>query len=266
MPVTNATELDSLPQSQLRYSVCTLVSRPQEYQDMVDSFHKAGFSKDFCEYLYIDNSIQNKYDAYAGLNKFLLEAKGKYIILCHQDILLNYDNITVLEERINELDSIDPNWAILSNAGASNVKDVVYKITYSDLVTTTKGTMPAKAKSVDENFILVKHSANLSLSGNLKGFHLYGTDLCIIAKVLGYNSYIVEFNLLHKSRGTADASFKKMEEAIREKYIQAFRGRYIETTCTKFYISGSKFQTWFFNTKPMMFLARQYYKLRLRLK
>ncbi|HEY0896855.1 MAG TPA: hypothetical protein VGE15_09920, partial [Sphingobacteriaceae bacterium] len=66
-----------------RYSVCTLVTRLSEYYEMVGSFIEAGFSKDQCEYLYIDNSSENTYDAFGGLNRFLQEAKGKYIILCH---------------------------------------------------------------------------------------------------------------------------------------------------------------------------------------
>src|SRR6185437_1409186 len=171
--------------------------------------------KDFCEYLYIDNSTQNKYDAYAGLNKFLLEAKGKYVILCHQDILLNYDNIDVLEQRIKEIDNLDPNWAILANAGARNIKDIIFKITEDDLVTKQSGKTPARVKSVDENFMLVKRSANLALSANIKGFHLYGADICIIAGVLGYSAYVVEFNLLHKSRGVVDHRFKAIEKEIK---------------------------------------------------
>src|ERR1700677_522958 len=134
MPISIATEIDSLPKTKLRYSICTLMSKPQEYEEMVDSFLKAGFSKDFCEYIYIDNSTTNKYDAFARLNKFLLEAKGEYIILCHQDILLNYDDLTVLEKRIDEINSIDPNWAVIGNAGARNIKDIIFKITGSDLV------------------------------------------------------------------------------------------------------------------------------------
>ena len=56
---------------------------------MLQSFFSQGFDEEICEFIYIDNSTQNTFEAYAGLNRFLREAKGKYIIICHQDILLN---------------------------------------------------------------------------------------------------------------------------------------------------------------------------------
>jgi hypothetical protein len=252
--------VDELWESKLRYSICTLVSRPAEYKEMVESFIQAGFKTDFCEYLYIDNSKKNTYEAFAGLNKFLQEARGKYIILCHQDILLLYDNLEILERRIKEIDQMDSHWGIIANAGAVNIKDIVYKITEPGGMLYTSGTLPAKVKSVDENFILIKRSANLSFSANLKGFHLYGTDLCLIAETIGYSAYVVEFNLLHKSKGNVDQHFRKIESDLKKKYLSAFRGRYIQTTCTKFYISGSAFGAWFFNSRFMMFLSRKYYK------
>ena len=79
--------------SQYRYSICTLVTNPSEYDEMVESFFNAGFKPDFCEFLYCDNSQFNQLDAFVAYNVFLNSAKGKYIILCHQDILLKYDGI-----------------------------------------------------------------------------------------------------------------------------------------------------------------------------
>jgi hypothetical protein len=259
-----AIEIDSIPEAGIKYSICTLVSRLSEYQEMMDSFIKAGFDPSFCEFLYIDNSLKNKYGAYSALNKFLLLAKGKYVIFCHQDILLNYDTIDVLEKSIQELDELDPKWAILSNAGAVGIKNIVYRITESDLVLKKYGHTPARVVSVDENFILLKRSSNLSLSSNIEGFHLYGTDLCMIAHILGYHAYVVNFNLLHKSKGNINEAFVSMRSSFINKYRKALKGRYIQTTCTKFYISGSALRNVFFNTALMMFLSRQYYKWKFR--
>ena len=69
------------------FSVCTLVSRLDEYDEMLASFIKAGFTEDFCQYLYIDNTQGNTFEAFGGINRFLREAGGKYLIICHQDIL-----------------------------------------------------------------------------------------------------------------------------------------------------------------------------------
>jgi hypothetical protein len=55
--------------SEVRYTICTFVTRHSKYNDMVESFVSHGFSYDDCEYLYIDNSQTNRIDAFAGINK-----------------------------------------------------------------------------------------------------------------------------------------------------------------------------------------------------
>ncbi len=66
--------------------------------------------------------------------------------------------------------------------------------------TSSKEKLPIRVGSLDENFIVVKRQANLALSHDMSGFHLYGTDLCIIADILGRTSYVVDFHLCHKAR------------------------------------------------------------------
>ena len=257
-------EIDSIPASLIRYSICTLMSNQEEYAEMTQSFIKAGFDLSFCEYLYVDNSKQNKYDAYKGLNKFLTLAKGKYIILCHQDVLLNYDNIEVLEQRMLEMDAKDSNWAVLGNAGAGGIKNIVYKLSNEQGELFSRGTVPQQVLSLDENFLLLKKEANLSFSSNLNGFHFYGTDICLVAKVLGYTTYVIDFNLVHKSEGKLDPSFERIKKELIKKYLSAFDGRYIQTTMTNFYLSGSRFENFFFELKIVRFFARQYFKYKFR--
>jgi hypothetical protein len=261
-----SSEIDFNFDSNIQYSVCTLVSRKEEYQEMLNSFLTAGFSTNFTEFLYIDNSNGNKADAFKGLNYFLQKAKGKYIILCHQDILLNYHTLTELENCIKQLDTIDENWAILSNAGASGIKDVVYRLYEPNNTFKSRGNPIQKVTSVDEHFVLVKKSANLALSGNLNGFHLYGTDLCMIANILGYTAYVVEFHLLHKSKGNIDASFYNIKENLIKKYTSSFKGTYIQTTCTQFFISGSNFCNALMNKKFILFFVKNYISIRQKVK
>jgi hypothetical protein len=259
-----AKEIDRFKGTEYKYSICTLVSRPMEYKEMVDSFIASGFDEKTCEYLYIDNSRENKFEAFGGLNKFLLESKGQYIIICHQDILINYDNREALEKRIEEINRLDPKWAILGNGGGAEMQKIVIRVTESDKILKKAGQTPEKVKSVDENFILVKRDANLALSSDLKGFHLYGTDLCIIAEVLGYSAYVINFNLLHKSTGNRDDNFYKLQKELLVRYTKVFRGRFIQTTITRFYLSGSKLENSIVNSRFGMFLARKYFKNKFR--
>ncbi len=244
-----------------RYSICTLVSKPDEYQEMVNSFIAAGFDTQQCEYLYIDNAKENTFEAFEGINLFLRKASGEFIIVCHQDILLHDAGITALNDQIDTITTKDPNWAVLGNAGGINLKYLAMHLTQNSGNKLHENNLPLKAITVDENFILIKNKANLSLSSDLKGFHLYGADLCIIANILGYTAYIIDFNLIHKSDGNADSSFYEIRKSVINKYKRAFRGRFISTTITRFYISGNFFGNVFFNTLPMLFLARQFYKV-----
>lgn len=98
----------------------------------------------------------------------------------------------------------------------------------------------------------------MSLSQNLSGYHLYGTDLCLIANVLGFNAYVVDFNLLHKSKGNLEPNFFKIKKELINKYELVFAGRYIQTTCTNFYLSGDSLRNYLFNSKLALFLVRNY--------
>jgi len=244
-----------------RYSICTLVSKPREYEEMINSFVQSGFTPEICEYLCIDNSNANTYDAFSGLNRFLREAKGEYIILCHQDILLHDHTISDLDKRLEEMDVIDANWGVLSNAGGINLKYVAMHVTQNSGNRLIEHLLPLKTKTVDENFILVKNTSNLALSHDLKGFHMYGTDICLISETLGFTSYIIDFNLTHKSDGNADASFYKIRKKLMRKYQKAWRGRFMSTTITRFYISGNGIRYILLNSGISMFLVRQYYKI-----
>lgn len=242
------------------FSICTLVTRKQEYEEMLNSFIQKGFTTDICEYLYIDNSEECVFDGYSGLNTFLLKAQGKYVILCHQDITIHDNDINDLLQNIDEINQKDPNWAILGNAGGINLKWIATHITEGSGKVRKEEHLPLRVKTVDENFIIVKKSANLALSNDLSGFHFYGTDICLIAEVLGYTCYTIGFNIIHKSNGNPDANFVRSRIAIKKKYQLAFKGRFMSTTFSRFYISGNYLFFTLLNLSPILFFVRQYYK------
>src|SRR5690606_550290 len=123
--------------------------------------------------------------------------------------------------RILEIESADKNWGILANAGGINFKWIATNLTQGSGNRIKEKRLPLRTKTVDENFIVVKRDANLALSNNLSGFHMYGADLCMIADILGFNSYIIDFNIIHKSDGNANKSFYDNKKAFIEKYNRA---------------------------------------------
>ncbi|SES16283.1 hypothetical protein [Pedobacter rhizosphaerae] len=256
----NVAKSISLSAYEYEYSICTLVTRKAEYVEMLESFLEKGFDKESCEYLFIDNTEGCKFEAFQGLNQFLQQAKGKYIILCHQDIVIHDQDRKYLSARIAEIENNDPNWAILANAGGINFKWIATNLTQGSGNVIKEKRLPLRTKTVDENFMIVKNSANLALSHNLSGFHLYGPDLCLVADVLGFNAYVIDFNIIHKSDGNPDESFYKLRKEFIKKYNNALRGRFMTTTITRYYLSGNWFTAWFYNLQPVKFLVRQFFK------
>lgn len=228
-----------LRESPISYSICTIVSRPHEYAEMIESFRHHGFREPDCEFLYLDNSESNTFDAYAGYNLFLNVARGAYVILCHQDILLIEDGRAKLDAIIQELTKQDLYWAACGNAGAEHPGRLALRISDPHGGDQRIGNFPAKVQSLDENFIVVRKLANLSLSRDLEGFHFYGTDICLIADTLGWTCYVVDFHLRHKSPGSKDRSFFDIRDAMIKKYQRALRSRWIATTNTTFFLSGN---------------------------
>ena len=267
----NAIEIDSIElQSPMKYSICTLLTNKEQYRGALQSFREAGFVEPECEFLYIDNTVENKYDAYRGVNKFLATAKGDYIILCHQDLILHADKKDSLDEIIDEITRFDNNWALLGNAGGTVPGQQAYHLTEytgEQKHYLCRGKFPAKANSLDENFIVVRKSANLSVSHDLSGFHMYGTDLCMIAKILGCTAYVVDFHLWHLGGASTKApvikgahavsTFDLNRESLIRKYQKAFTPGYIQTTCTIFYLSGSKLKNYLFNNKHFFSIQKR---------
>ena len=101
---------------------------------------------------------------------------------------------------------------------------------------------PQKIRTLDENFQLLIIQQTWQYN-NIGGFHLYGSDLCIIADILGYSSYVINFHVYHKSGGNADDVFLSTKKVLLlniKKPELDFR-----TTSTYLFISNSKSKTGF---------------------
>ena len=94
---------------------------------------------------------------------------------------------------------------------------------------------------LDENFIMVRAAVNLSLSGDLSGFHLYGTDLCAVASFLGYTAYVVDFHLRHERRDVIDDAFARAATGFVHKYARTMWPTVLTTICTQLVITPSPF-------------------------
>lgn len=224
-----------------KYTFCTLVTRKDEYEEMLFSTMQAGFDSDDVEFIYFNNIDSNNFDGFNGLNKAISAANGKYLIFCHQDILFNFDKREKLDSCIAQIESFDPKWAVLGNAGKTRDGKIVLRISDPHGSDTSIGNFPEEVMSVDENFIVLNRTLNLSASHQMTGFHLYGLDICRNANYLGYKNYVIDFHLLHKSGGKIDETFSLAQQSYSRLEHHRKNQNFYTTTCTQFFVGNNRF-------------------------
>ena len=243
------------------FSICTMVTDEGEYTQMKNSFIEKGFTD--CEYLVAENIARNNFDAYAAIRRFLKDASGEYIIIIHQDVRCK-DNRAQLELKLQELEKKDSLWAICGNAGADGYKNFIYNIENKGIIKRSKH-LPARVSSLDENMLIIKSECQLTVSADIKGFHFYGTDLCIIADFLGYHCYVIDFLVEHLSAGNIENMLQSQPEFIKQ-YGRKLRHRFIQTTCTKFELSHSSIRNRLLNSTIVFFWVKAANRIRNILK
>lgn len=233
------------PSDELVFSVCTLVTDSEQYAEMKASFIEHGFSPEHAEFLEVDNSCGNKFDAYRGLSKLLDEARGRYVVLCHQDLLLLEDGAEQLREELELLDERDPKWAIAGNSGITPDNRHVLHISDPHGDDQRQGPLPARAQSLDENFLVVRKASEIRPSAELSGFHLYATDLCLQAARAGLSAWVIDFHLRHLSGGNMSAEFFNEEEKFERHWGEKLsRTLIVRTTCTELILGRDRRARW----------------------
>jgi hypothetical protein len=233
MRITSASTLPT--SARPRFTVATLVNDEVQYLAMLASFRSHGFAEPDTEFL----AARGAPSAYAALNALLAAARGDLVILCHQDVRLLNDGLSDLEHCLHELDAIDPAWALAGNAGGVSPGRLALRISDPHGRDRTIGPLPCRTVSLDENFIVVRARSGVRVSRDLDGFHLYGADICLVADILGYSAWVIDFHIEHLSPGRKDATFAASERQFRAKWSRALRPRWMQTTCTLLRLTGS---------------------------
>lgn len=242
------------------FSLCCMLTDWADYGACLESFRAGGFTEDVCEVLVLDNSRGNVADAYTAVNEFLQTARAPRVVLHHQDVRLLEQGVVDLRARLAELDRTDPAWGVCGNAGATASGQLALCLSHPHgEARVTPSRFPTRVVSLDENFLVVRRSANLAVSGDLRGFHHYGPDLCLVADILGYSTYVIDFYLRHNSAGDTGEAYRVSRRLITAKYRRALRHRRLEVvTFQPLFLSGS----WLFRvTGPYVRAAQR----RLRL-
>ena len=227
----------------MTFTACCLVSKWDEYRDMKESMLGHGFNETNTVFLTLDNSDGNRFDAFQALRYFLRRAETNYILILHQDVRFVGDGYQRLGEKLRELEGFDPHWAVAGNAGkAASIWGGALCMNVNGQVVQTSTDFPSRVFALDENFLIVKGDAGLTVSRDLQGYHFYGAELCDVARRLGYGSYVIDFLVRHDSKGNLDEGFFLSRKHLEEKY-RAYRALdRVATTCTELCWSESYFR------------------------
>ena len=157
------------------------------------------------ELILLDNRERRFKSAAEALNYGGKQAKGKYLMFIHQDMILNSHLWTEEVERM--LDKL-PDFGIVgvagkcknSKVGITNIEHGIPKKAAGEIHIKK----PEKMQTVDECLIIIPKTVFAILQFDEKvcsDWHLYAVDYCLSIKKLGFNSYVIPIFAYHKSLG-----------------------------------------------------------------
>lgn len=155
----------------------------------------------------------NPYSAASALNLGISKARGKIIVLCHQDVLFYENWVDTMFERINKIEQSCPEWGVLGTAGITT-KDVtvgvVYNLRGKMQWSSTRKAVVSQVQTVDEHCMIIRKNSKLRFDDKrLNGFHLYGAEICLMALSRGMRNYGIVCPLTHSGKSGSLASGKK---------------------------------------------------------
>lgn len=172
----------------------------------------------------------NPYSAAQALNLGISQARGKVIVLCHQDVIFYENWIDMLFERIKEIERDCAHWGVLGTAGITT-KDVTIGVVHNlrgnlQWQSTRKNTV-FPVQTVDEHCMVIRKNSNLRFDeAKFDGFHFYGPDLCLTAMDRGMRNYGILCPLVHDSNSGSLVSGKKefmrLLNALSDKWRKKF--------------------------------------------
>jgi hypothetical protein len=240
-------------------TIATLVTNKQQYDNMLESIINSGFNDNNTNLVAHHNLGDNVMNAFEAIAYFMYNCTTPNLVICHQDLLF-IDTYDKLLSKVNELNDTDKNWAIAGNAGGRYVKKIIKNMVNHDHSISVEAQLPKEVMSLDENFLVFNRINYSGINTRIDGFHLYGFDACYQAYLCGKTCYVIDYMLQHLSKGTIDAAFEKQKKRWLNEYTKLLRGRFVETTCTRFYVSNNRLLNFVFNTKFVFFCVKVWNK------
>jgi hypothetical protein len=130
------------------------------------------------------------------------KCRSDILVFAHQDAYLPGNWATRLEHHIAQLETTDPDWAVLGIYGVQSSGAQIGCVWSSglDRLFGAPFNAPAPVESIDEVLIVLRRSSGIEFDAALPGYHLYATDLVQSALSRGKGAYVIFAPVVHNSR------------------------------------------------------------------
>lgn len=180
----------------------------------------------------VDVIIQSGFDSAAvAYNSAMRRAKTDILIFAHQDVYLPEGWIPAVSKAIGTLTVQDPNWGVLGVYGIRNGGEGAGYLYYTDILGKDFDG-GVEVRTLDELLLIVRGSSGLSFDERLRGFHMYGPDICLEAGRRGMKNYVISAFCIHNSQEyrMMPLQFWKAYLFMRRKWAAQLP---IKTSCTE---------------------------------
>jgi len=193
------------------------------------------------ELIPIDNTF-SKWSAPSALNYGLERAVGEIVVFCHQDVIFPPNWVNMLNDQISIVTKINKNWGVMGLFGiTANGKQAGHVIDRFGYFFCPP--LPCEVMSLDELCLIIRKSSGLRFDERLGGFHFYGADLCLQAKVKGLPNVAIDACVQHLGQGNVNEDFRNIAKKLYKKWSNNndCPFPFIQTTCGIFKLkSGGK--------------------------
>ena len=135
-------------------------------------------------------------------NRAIDEARNDLIVFVHQDVHLPVSWHADFQRALSYLEQWNIAWGVLgcfgSRKGAEGGLGRVY--TTGRGVHGTFLTEPEPVETLDEIILIIRRSSGLRFDPTLPNFHLYGTDICTLARSRGLTNYAFQGYCIHNTK------------------------------------------------------------------
>ena len=167
---------------------------------------------------------QGAVSAGEAYNRGIDATQAELMIFAHQDMFLPAGWLGKLQRVLEELERTDPHWGVLGMFGVTASGDGHGHL-YSTGLQRELGENfegAREVESLDEIVLVLRRPSGLRFDEGLPGFHLYGADICTLARSRGLKNYAFASFAVHNTNGIPllPAAYWKCYLHLRAKWRQ----------------------------------------------